>query len=483
MGRKLRLNPAKRLAQIRIHVGVALTQHAVATKSDDISDFRQRGLRRRGRRGRRRLGARHQRTGRAGRGRRHRGAPISVVRRQRQLNGQVAVVTGGHRCRSSSSVCCGCCTRTTRVVHRIARAVNGRDPGAVGAQRAEVSGQIEHGVLARQRDHPIHLHPIGRVRRPLVYDVGHAQYIITTQHVETIPGRIGHIAGHTGAVQIGKIKAVQVTGRGTVLLVGNGSLAKKICDMHRVVAEFNTRAVIADKVRHLQHVARIHVGIRATGFNRVVAGAGDPGLIGLAVTQNTALLSTRGVTAIGKEVRAHRSTVERHGSGGAVFGGGRNRLVVSRLAHGDDFDIAGLSPRTIKRRYRKAVTLRGRDRTGGVGRGPGNVAVLIVAEEARVDILGRHHEIEVEGVHPIRGAAQTELDDLRVLAGIDDMNARHPLAAHRVIRHQGQVAQIVGRHFRMRGRNRVTGVAQAGRGYRGGQSERLENLLGHYEYS
>ena len=304
---------------------------------------------------------------------------------------------------------------------------------------------------------------------------------MTTQHVKTSPAHT--TSGHTDTIQIGKIKTVQVTGGDTVLLVGDGSLGEEVRDMHRVVTEFDTGAVIADKVRHFQHVARIGVVIRATVFNHCIAGACDPGLIGSDVTQNTALLTTSGITAIGKEVRAHRGTIERHGGGGTVLGSGRNRLGVSRLAHGDDFDIPGLGPRTINSGHRKAVALRGRRGAGAVGRGPGNVAVLIVAEEARVDILGRHHEIEVEGVHAIRGAAQAKLDYLRHVAGIDDMNAGNPLAANRVIRHQGQVAQVVGRHFRMRGRNRVTGVAQAGRGYRGGQSERLENLLGHYEYS
>ena len=32
----------------------------------------------------------------------------------------------------------------------------------------------------------------------------------------------------------------------------------------------------------------------------------------------------------------------------------------------------------------------------------------------------------------------------RAVAGIDDMNVRHPLAAHRVIRHQGEIAALGG---------------------------------------
>ena len=126
-------------------------------------------------------------------------------------------------------------------------------------------------------------------------------------------------------------------------------------------------------------------------------------------------------------------------------GGDRNRLLLSiSLAHGDNFDVPGLGSHAVDGRHGQAISLRGRDRTGAVGRGPGNSAVLIVAEEACIDILGRHHNIEVQGVHAVRGAAKAEFNHLRLVAGIDDMNPRHPLAAHRVVRHQGQIAAIGG---------------------------------------
>ena len=92
--------------------------------------------------------------------------------------------------------------------------------------------------------------------------------------------------------------------------------------MHRVVAKFNPRGVVADKVRHLQHVARIGVGINATVFNRRVTGARDPGLIGPVVSQNPppagngshiiSGIGNNGSPTIGKEVRAHRGAIERH---------------------------------------------------------------------------------------------------------------------------------------------------------------------------
>ena len=156
--------------------------------------------------------------------------------------------------------------------------------------------------------------------------------------------------------------------------------------MHRVVAEFDTGGVVADKVRHLQHIARICVGINTTGSNGAVSGTRVRTLMRHRVARHTRIGST---TAIGKEVRAHRGTIERHGGRGAGPGGNRNRLIlINRLAHGDDFDIPGLGPHAVDRGHHQAVTLLGRRRAGAVRRGPGNVAALIVAEEARVDILG-----------------------------------------------------------------------------------------------
>ena len=72
--------------------------------------------------------------------------------------------------------------------------------------------QPEHGVLAGQRQHPIHLDPIDRVGRPLVDHRFRAQHIRATQHVETIAHhRISRrTIGQAGAVQVGEVKTVQI---------------------------------------------------------------------------------------------------------------------------------------------------------------------------------------------------------------------------------------------------------------------------------
>ena len=254
--------------------------------------------------------------------------------------------------------------------------------------------------------------------------------------------------------------------------------------MHRVVAEFDTGGVVADKVRHLQHVARIGVGINTAVFNRGVTGVRDPGLIGPVVSQNTPPagngkdggigvgIGRNGSHAIGKEVRAHRGTIARRCGLGIVPGGERNRLVVSRLPHGDNFHIPGLGPHTVDGRQGQALALRGRRRAAAVRRGPGHGAVLIVTQKARVHVFGRHHHIEVQGVQTIGGTAEADFDHLRALRGIDDMNPRHPLVAHCVVGHQGEIATLGGgRHGPGDGHG---GQAHAGCRQCGGQGQRAE---------
>ena len=478
LGLQFRLNPAKRLAQIHRHIDVRLTQHAVAAKTDHVGYFRQVRL------GTRRPGTRHQ-----GAGRVLALGFLAVVRRIRQLKRQVAKITGRHRGRCDGGIRRHRLTRTLGIDPRITRAIDARDPGAISAQRGEVLRQPEHRVLAGQRQHPIHLDPIGRVGRPLVDNPFCAQHIRATQHIETIAHhRISRRApGQAGAIQIGEVKTVQIARGNAVLLVGDGGQAEKIRDMHRVIAKFNTGGVVADKVRHLQHVVRIGVGINATAFNRGITGAWDPGLKSLVVSQNTPLARNgrsdksarsvkngrNGSPTIGEEVRAHRGTIARRCGLGIVFGGERNRLLlILSPAHGDDFHIPGLGPHAVDGRQGQAVALRGRRRAGGVGRGPGHGAVRIVAEKARVDILRRHHYIEVQGVQAIGGAAQADFNHLRVVAGIDDMNPRYPLVAHRVVRHQGQIAALGGdRHGPGAGHR---GQARAGCEQRGGQGQGAE---------
>ena len=302
LGTQLRVNPAKRLAQIRIHVGIGLTQHAVAAKGNDVRDLRQEGggLSRR-------LGTHHQLA------LVHRFKLLAVIRLIRQLNRHVAKVTVIHTGRSGGRIRRNSSTRALGILHRRARAIDSRDPGAIASQRRAVLRQLEHQVLAGQRDHPIHLHTVGRVDRPLVDNASRAQNIGATQQVKTITYNRGVGAGggassgQTGAVQIGEIKAVQITRDEAVLLVGDGGHAEKVRDMHRVVAEFNPRGVIADKVRHLQHVARIDVGISTTGSNDAVSGARERTLMRRPVVLDTRI--GRAI-AIGKEVRAHRFTIE-----------------------------------------------------------------------------------------------------------------------------------------------------------------------------
>ena len=82
----------------------------------------------------------------------------------------------------------------------------------IGAQRFKILRQPEHQVLPGQRDHPVHLDPIGRVGRPLVDHAVHTQYIGAAQQVETIAyNRASRGAiGQTGAVQVGEVKTVQI---------------------------------------------------------------------------------------------------------------------------------------------------------------------------------------------------------------------------------------------------------------------------------
>ena len=60
--------------------------------------------------------------------------------------------------------------------------------------------------------------------------------------------------------------------------------------------------------------------------------------------------------------------------------------------------------------------------------------------------MRREHHDKVQGVHPVRGAAKAQLDHLRAIRGVDDMQTRDPLAPHRVIGHQGQIAALVRGH-------------------------------------
>ena len=179
LGLQLRINPAKRLAQIHVHVGVGLTEHAVAAKADHVRHFRQVSLGTRTRS----LRAHHQCAGG-----RLAFELLAVIRRIAQLKRQVAKVTGIHR--SGGGCGCGCGgnsgTRTLGIDQRTARAIDGRDPGAIGAQRAEVLRPPEHRVLAGQRDHPTHLHTIGRFGRPLVDNSFRAQDMRLTQQIKTI---------------------------------------------------------------------------------------------------------------------------------------------------------------------------------------------------------------------------------------------------------------------------------------------------------
>ena len=199
LGLQFRLNPAKRLVQIHRHIDVRLTQHAVAAKADHVRHFRQVRL------GTRRLGTHHQRAG----GGLALGF-LAVVCLISQLKRQVAKVTGRHPGRCAGGHNSG--TRTLGIEPRAARAIDSRDPGAIGAQRGEVLRQPEHRVLAGQREHPIHLDPIGRVGRPLVDNPFRAQHIRATQHVETIAYHsISRRApGQAGAVQVGEVKTVQI---------------------------------------------------------------------------------------------------------------------------------------------------------------------------------------------------------------------------------------------------------------------------------
>ena len=177
LGLQLRLHPAKRLAQIHRHVGVRLTQHAIAAKADHVRHFRQIHLRARTRR----LRIHYRRAG----GHRPLELP-AVIRRIRQLNRQVAKVTGRYPSRSGGGIRRHGLTRTLGIDQRTAGAIDGRDPGAIASQRAEVLRQPEHSVLTRQRDHPIHLHTVGRIGRPLVDNAFRAQHIRATQQIKTI---------------------------------------------------------------------------------------------------------------------------------------------------------------------------------------------------------------------------------------------------------------------------------------------------------
>ena len=152
---------------------------------------------------------------------------------------------------------------------RGAVAVDRARPRAVrGAEGGDVLGQFEHHVLTRQGDHPVHFHPVGRVYGPLVQDRFDTQDVTRAQGLEAAAfdiaprryhRRVFAVEGHA-AVEVREVKTVQVAGEHPVLLIADLRVGQEVADMHRVIAEFNARGVVADKVRHLQHVARILVG-------------------------------------------------------------------------------------------------------------------------------------------------------------------------------------------------------------------------------
>ena len=234
--------------------------------------------------------------------------------------------------------------------------------------------------------------------------------------------------------------------------------------MHRVVSKFRARGVVADKVRDLQHVARILVGAAAASANQRARGRRVGTLPGGGRVLNALHYRARcgalhPAPTVGKEVRAQRGAVQGRahrgaGSGpwrsaGGAHGPGRQRhrlLLIARRAHGDHFHIARLCPRAVNLRHRQAAARGGRYRATAVRRGPGDGAVGLIAQETRVHVMRRQHHDKVQGIQGVRGAAEAQLDHLRALRGVDDMQARDPLAPHRVIGHQGQIAALVGGH-------------------------------------
>ena len=153
--------------------------------------------------------------------------------------------------------------------------------------------------------------------------------------------------------------------------------------MHRVVTEFDPRGVVANKVRHLQHIARILIDVAATGPDsgrvrqaqrnrgRRLPGGG---LILDAFLEGTALEgTTERARPIGEEVRAHRGAVQRRAKPcrhrrGRVPGGECNRLaLIPGRAHGDNFNVAGLGVRAVNGGHGQALALRRRHRAAGVG--------------------------------------------------------------------------------------------------------------------
>ena len=203
------------------------------------------------------------------------------------------------------------------------------------------------------------------------------------QGVEARPPDGFRIAGRAGsrhaAVQIREAKTVQIPREHAVLLVGDRRPRQEIADVHRVVTKFNPRGVVANKVRHLQHIARILIDVAATGADgdrrvrqaqrsrgRRLPGGG---LILDAFPEGAA----ERARPIGEEVRAHRGAVQRRAKPcrrrrGRVPGGERNRLsLIPRRAHGDNFNVARLGVRAVNGGHGQALALRRRHRAGGVG--------------------------------------------------------------------------------------------------------------------
>ena len=210
----------------------------------------------------------------------------------------------------------------------------------------------------------------------------------------------GRAGSRHAAVQIREAKTVQIPREHAVLLVGDRRPRQEIADVHRVVTKFNPRGVVANKVRHLQHIARILIDVAATGADsgrrirqaqrsrvrqaqrsrvrraqrkrgRRLPGGG---LILDAFLEGTALEGrAERARPIGEEVRAHRGAVQwraklcrRHR--GRVPGGERDRLpLIPRRAHGDNFNVARLGVRAVDGGHGQALALRRRHRAGGVG--------------------------------------------------------------------------------------------------------------------
>ena len=209
------------------------------------------------------------------------------------------------------------------------------------------------------------------------------------QGVEARPLDGFRIAGSAGsrhaAVQIREAKTVQIPREHAVLLVGDRRPRQEIADVYRVVAKFNPRSVVANKVRHLQHIARILIDVAAAGADsgrrvrRAQPSRGrrlpGGGLILDAFLEGTAGLEGTAERArpIGEEVRAHRGAVQRRakpcrGHRGRVPGSERNRLaLIPGRAHGDNFNVARLGVCAVNGGHGQALALRRRHRAGGVG--------------------------------------------------------------------------------------------------------------------